>query len=301
MDPQTLRQFNRSLTRKLGLLESRFGDLSLPPVQIHALIELDLEPCSTTRLAEKLKINPASASACLTSLCRQLMVEMQYDPAKTEQVARLTSKGKQAIDRLNEHKDAKIQQVLDQMAPDEIEQLEQCLLRYTKALRTAAEQRELTIRPLTEKDNAAIAEVIRTVSAEHGLSAERGFSVADPTLDQLSEVYARDNARYWVICHGDTVLGGGGIAPLDGEEGVCELQKMYFLPEIRGKGLARSLALQCLRFAREQGFKQCYLETTEELESAIALYAGLGFERIAHALGNTGHNDCEYRMLKDLS
>jgi putative acetyltransferase len=300
MTPQTLRQFNRTITRKLGLLESRFGDLSLPPVQVHALIELDMEPCTTIRLAEKLKINPASASNTLNNLCRQLLVEMHYDPAKTEQVARLSEKGKQAIDRLNNHKDTKIQQVLDQLEPEEIVQLEESLSRYTKALRTAAEQREYTVRPLTEDDNAAIAQVIRSVSTEHGLSAEGGFSVADPNLDRLSEQYEGCDAQYWVICHGDNVLGGGGVAPLTGEEGVCELQKMYFMPELRGKGLSRSLALRCLRFAREQGYKQCYLETTAELGKAIALYEGLGFKRIEQAMGNTGHSDCQYRMLRTL-
>ena len=36
----------------------------------------------------------------------------------------------------------------------------------------------------------------------------------------------------------DTQFGGGGIAQLDGfDKSTCELQKMYFLSDIRGKGL----------------------------------------------------------------
>ena len=53
-------------------------------------------------------------------------------------------------------------------------------------------------------------------------------------------------------------------------------------------------------FAREEGFKLCYLETTAFLTEAIALYERLGFEHISEPLGCTGHVDCEVRMLKSL-
>lgn len=93
----------------------------------------------------------------------------------------------------------------------------------------------------------------------------------------------------------------GGIAPLlGGETDLCELQKMYFLPILRGKGLAKQLALQALVFARQQGFGRCYLETTASLTSAVGLYERLGFEHIGGAMGNTGHVDCEVTMLKML-
>lgn len=68
-------------------------------------------------------------------------------------------------------------------------------------------------------------------------------------------------------------MGGGGCAPLSGEkEAICELQKMYFLPALRGRGVAWELAQRALTFAREQGFRQCHLETTATLDLAIALY-----------------------------
>jgi len=79
---------------------------------------------------------------------------------------------------------------------------------------------------------------------------------------------------------------------------LCELQKMYFHSALRGKGLAKKLALQALEFARTQGFARCYLETTASLTQAVALYEHLGFVHIDGPLGNTGHTDCEVTMLK---
>ncbi|WED21498.1 helix-turn-helix domain-containing GNAT family N-acetyltransferase [Vibrio sp. JC009] len=301
MNPKNLRQLSRTLVRKLGMLETSFGDLSLPPVQIHALIELDIEPCSVTDLAEKLKIDKSNASRTISNLSKQQMAETISAPNdKRIHIARLTAKGKEAVDRLNAHKDAKNQDIIDQIDADELIMLEQSLIRYNKAMRTARLQKEYTIRELTEGDDKIIANVIRNVSAEYGLTADKGFSVADPHLDNLSQAYSQQQSRYWVIEQDGRILGGAGVAPLKGEESICELQKMYFLPELRGKGLSRTLALKCFKFAREQGFTQCYLETTDKLSEAVESYKKLGFEQIQQQLGDTGHNDCEVRMLKEL-
>ncbi|MPS32379.1 MULTISPECIES: GNAT family N-acetyltransferase [Salinivibrio] len=157
----------------------------------------------------------------------------------------------------------------------------------------------LTVRLMTPNDNPAIADVIRRVSAEHGLSADAGFSVADPTLDCLSEQYTHPQAAYWVIEADGEILGGGGIAPLPGHDSVCELQKMYFLPALRGKGMAKQLAIQAMETARAWGYQRCYLETTANLTAAIALYQSLGFTPCAR-MGNTGHDSCEVTMIKTL-
>lgn len=101
-----------------------------------------------------------------------------------------------------------------------------------------------TLRRITEQDNPAIAAVIRTVSAEYGLTADKGYTVADPNLDELFQLYSQPGHAYWVIEQDGQVVGGGGIAPLlCSEPDICELQKMYFLPTIRGQGLAKKLAL----------------------------------------------------------
>lgn len=159
----------------------------------------------------------------------------------------------------------------------------------------------LTIRHINAADNAAIATVIRQVSAEYGLSADKGYTVADPNLNTLFELYHQPQSAYWVVEQSGTIMGGGGIAPLaQGDADICELQKMYFMPAVRGQGLAKKLALQALDYAREQGFKYCYLETTAFLQQAIGLYERLGFEYIDKPLGYTGHIDCEIWMLKKL-
>lgn len=47
------------------------------------------------------------------------------------------------------------------------------------------------MRRLTLQDNPAIARVIRQVSAEYGLTVDKGYTVADPNLDELYQVYSQ--------------------------------------------------------------------------------------------------------------
>ncbi|MBI6550777.1 GNAT family N-acetyltransferase [Xenorhabdus lircayensis] len=166
---------------------------------------------------------------------------------------------------------------------------------------TAKTTDNYVIRPITQQDNAGIAAVIREVSAEHGLTADKGFAVADPILDTLHEVYSQPRSAYWVVEMDGEVVGGGGVAPLaGGDNDTCELQKMYLSSVLRGKGVAKQIVKQSLEFSTEQGFKRCYLETTGNLKAAIALYEKLGFSYLDKPLGNTGHSDCEVRMFKAL-
>ena len=159
-----------------------------------------------------------------------------------------------------------------------------------------------SIRLICPNDNAKIANIIREVSKEFGLAPESGFAVADPILDNLYEVYAQENAQYWVIENEQgELLGGGGISPLKGDDSILEIQKMYFLSDIRGFGFAKQILELAFEFAKSKGFKSCYLETTDSLWQAVKLYEKLGFKHLSSPRGNTGHSHaCEIWMEKIL-
>lgn len=156
------------------------------------------------------------------------------------------------------------------------------------------------IQPISQNDNSKIAEVIRTVLIEHNVP-KVGTAYADSSLDSMYETYHQEKSCYWVIISDDKVYGGAGIAPLEnGPEGVCELQKMYFLDEVRGKGLGAAMMKTCLKFAKEQGFKKCYLETMPNMNEAQKLYQKFGFEYLEAPMGFTGHTSCPVWLLLDL-
>ena len=136
----------------------------------------------------------------------------------------------------------------------------------------------------------------------HELDAPKvGTAYADPILDTLFEVYQDKRTKYFIVEKEGEIVGGCGIAPLENEgEHICELQKMYFAPQIRGTGYAELIIKRCLEFAKETGFEICYLETLSFMTAAQKLYKRIGFENIDAPMGNTGHNSCEVWMIKNL-
>lgn len=156
------------------------------------------------------------------------------------------------------------------------------------------------LRPLEKKDNPAVRDIIRTVMPEFGASG-KGFAIHDSEVDHMFETYSMPGNAYFVWDENGKILGGGGIAPLlGGNANTCELKKMYFLPEGRGKGLGQSILAECLKAAKTLGFTYCYLETFNTMNLAMKLYEKNGFEKIPGPCGNTGHFACDVFYRKRL-
>jgi putative acetyltransferase len=152
---------------------------------------------------------------------------------------------------------------------------------------------EYNIRKVQEKDNSQIASIIRTVMPAFGASGP-GFAIHDKEVDDIFKSYTHAKAAYFVCEINGKIVGGGGVAPLEGGDGtICELKKMYFLPEARGKGLGQKILSACLKAAKEIGFESCYLETFNTMKDAMKLYEKNGFSKIPGPLGNTGHFSCD--------
>jgi putative acetyltransferase len=159
----------------------------------------------------------------------------------------------------------------------------------------------LLIRPIALADNTQVAAIIRTVMPEFGANGA-GFAIHDQEVDNMFSAYSRPRCSYFVCEVDGRIIGGGGIAPLEGgDENTCELKKMYFLPEARGKGLGQQVLQRCLKAAKEKKFRYCYLETFNTMKDAMKLYAKNGFVKIPGALGNTGHFACDTFYQLDLS
>ena len=156
------------------------------------------------------------------------------------------------------------------------------------------------IRPIAATDDAAMAQIIRLVMPEFGATGD-GFAINDPEVDWMHRAYSAPRCAYFVVERDGRVLGGGGIAPLEGgDEDVCELRKMYFLPELRGMGAGAAMMERCLDTAHLNGFQRCYLETLRGMDAAMRLYERSGFTRIPTPMGATGHGGCNAFYLLEL-
>jgi putative acetyltransferase len=158
---------------------------------------------------------------------------------------------------------------------------------------------EIVIREIESSDNEQIAKVIRAVLTDFKVPKE-GSAYSDASLNDMTKAYESERCVYYVVKEGNKVLGGGGIAPLDNYPGnVCELQKMYMLESVRGKGVGKRLIKRCLDKALEFGYEGCYLETMPNMKVAQKIYKHLGFEYLCNPMGDTGHSACPVWMFKE--
>lgn len=87
--------------------------------------------------------------------------------------------------------------------------------------------------------------------------------------------YARPEGRLYIDIDRNTARGCIALRSLG--EGKGEVKRLYVRPEYRGMGIASALLGKILKDALEVGYRELYLDTLPELESAISLYRKYGF------------------------
>lgn len=122
---------------------------------------------------------------------------------------------------------------------------------------------DFRIRFIEATDNVAIKGIMQTVLKEYD-AAKPGTAFTGPELDDMYTAYQKDGWRYLIVerVSDKKIMGGGGFGFLEPNQNkVCELKRMFFLPEIRGLGLGFILIEKLLLMAKKMGFQQAYLET----------------------------------------
>jgi len=158
----------------------------------------------------------------------------------------------------------------------------------------------VNIREIKKTDNFELAALLRKILIEMGVP-KKGTAFEDPEIDSIYETYNTPRSKYFIVEEENVIKGGAGISQLKNEAfEICELQKMYFDISMRGKGIGSIMMEKCLKFAKENKFKLCYIETMPNMLDAQKLYLKYGFEYINFPMGNTGHSACPIWMTKSL-
>ena len=106
------------------------------------------------------------------------------------------------------------------------------------------------------------------------------FDVEAMVASDLSDTHKfhPPDGRFYLAQSGGDIAGVGCLKKL--EEGVGEIQRMYVLPCMRGKGVGRAIVNRLIEDARSLGYHRLKLESLEFLAAAHALYRSVGFHEI---------------------
>ncbi len=297
-----IRQHSRQLVRELGMIRGVYQGTGHTVSQCHVLFELAAHrSLNLMELADNLLIDKSNTSRTVRKLVDEGLIESEKVSSDNRQkLFKLTRAGEKVLAEVVENADVQVNTALENLDDDQVQTVIQGMRLYASALRKSRLQEQFVLRPIQKKDDPHIAKVIREVMTEFQAIGD-GYSINDPEVDDMFATYRDKQSVYYVITQDEKIVGGGGIGPLKGGgRSTCELQKMFFLPALRGCGMGRRLLRLLLDEARKRGYKKCYLETLDRMWQAIELYRKHGFQPLQKPMGNTGHCACDKWFVLEL-
>lgn len=132
----------------------------------------------------------------------------------------------------------------------------------------------IKLRDSKSGDEDKVLDLVRVVLAEYGLKTNP--AATDKDLCDIRSEYSARGGIFRILEAEGNIIGTYGLYRLS--DSVCELRKMYLLPEHHGQGLGRKMMDDALFQARRLGFDEMILETNSVLKSARRLYEKYGFE-----------------------
>lgn len=96
--------------------------------------------------------------------------------------------------------------------------------------------------------------------------------------ESFAREYFGDGSGVWLAYKDATVVGCIALRPLPRFKRAGEIKRMYVKPESRGQGIAEQMLAALEEYAAEAGYRTLYLDTKDDLTTAIRFYRRHGYE-----------------------
>ncbi len=108
------------------------------------------------------------------------------------------------------------------------------------------------------------------------LNRDLSFQNIDDELKDIKAKYCSPKGELLVYEKDNKIV---GIVAYQGlSQTICEMKRLYVLPEYRNSSIGKQLILSIIEHAKIAGYKEMVLDTIVPLEAAIYLYKKYGFE-----------------------
>jgi DNA-binding MarR family transcriptional regulator/GNAT superfamily N-acetyltransferase len=278
---QAVRRFNRFYTRKIGVLDKGWLNSPYSLTETRVLFEIvHRDKPSATELGRELGLDAGYLSRMLRKFENQRLVARAPSPDDgRQQLLTLTEHGKKTFRPLDEQTRERVGAMLRELPARSQDRLVGAIRTVEQLLDGKPADRP-TIRLRTHRPGDMGWVVYRHAVLyfeEYGWDERMEALVAEIVAKFIRE-FDPERERCWIAeCDGEPV---GSIFLVKKSKQVAKLRLLLVEPSARGLGIGRRLVAECLRFAREAGYRKVTLWTNDVLHAARRIYQEAGFHLV---------------------
>jgi len=279
---EAVRRFSRFYTRRIGVL--RAGLLGSPYSLAEGRVIYELahhETTSAKELAGELGLDPGYLSRILKKFERQGLIARR--PAESDarrHLVTLTEAGQAVFTRLNARSHHEIGEMLAPLSAADRRRLVAALGTIEDLLGEAPPRRvPYILRPHQPGDLGWIVQRHGALYAEEYGWNQECEALAAEIVAKFVRTFDPARERCWIAeREGENV---GSVLLVRESDEVARLRLLLVEPTARGLGIGGRLVEECLRFARQRGYRRVMLWTNDVLTAARRIYERAGF-RLVH-------------------
>jgi len=284
-DIETVRSFNRFYTARIGALQENLLDSGFSLTEMRVLYELaqSANP-SASALTRELDIDAGYLSRILKSFEERGLVVRT--PSKADARQNHLHLTETALDRfrvLNDRTNRQVQAMLEELSEEDRKRLAESMKVVQGLLGDRSSAPSYLLRPHQPGDMGWIVYRHGALYAqEHGYNENFEALVAEIVAKFLRE-FDPKRERCWIAERDGQIVGSVFLVRETDE--MAKLRLLLVEPSARGMGIGARLVDECIRFARQAGYRKMNLWTHRDLAAARRIYQNAGFtlgEEVTH-------------------
>jgi DNA-binding MarR family transcriptional regulator/GNAT superfamily N-acetyltransferase len=272
----TVRAFNRFYTRKIGVVD---GEASSPFSLAEARVLYELahrEQPTATEIQKELGMDGGYLSRILRDLeSRNLLSRKRSEADERRKSLLLTGKGRRAFAALDERSNRDVAGLVAKLSNEDRKRLVDAMKTIQKLLGEPPEARSFVLRQHQPGDLGWIVHRQAILYSEEYGWDESYEGLAAEIAAQFLKDYDPRRERCWIAEKDGARVGAVLVAKASDE--MAKLRLLHVEAEARGLGIGKRLVEECVRFARQAGYKKMTLWTQSILHPARRIYKQTGF------------------------
>jgi DNA-binding MarR family transcriptional regulator/N-acetylglutamate synthase-like GNAT family acetyltransferase len=276
-----VRSFNRFYTALIGVLERKLLHSPFSLTEARVLYELaHRDPSVATEIGADLGLDSGYLSRILRRFEQQgLILRRAASGDGRRQDVTLTEAGREAFAALDLRSSEDVAAMISALTAERQERLVKAMAEIEILLNPRARAEAFVIRDHRPGDVGWVVQRHGALYAEeYGWDSSFEAMVAEIAAKFLRE-FDPARERCWIAeREGERV---GSVFLVRENADVARLRLLLVEPSVRGHGLGRRLVEECLRFARQTGYRRVTLWTNANLHAARRIYETCGFRLVA--------------------